>query len=496
MSRHRPLAVAILLALGLAPGQTSAKDSYFHAGFKQDDFGIAKKHAVTGSEKKPGDQGKVPGAEVKKPGSFGKGPGAEVKKPGGFGQGPGMGVKKPGDFGKDPGAEVKKPGGFDKGSGGSMVYESDQGGARQPAGRANQPTYDKEAGAYVWGDGTRVRATAPDGSVGKVNEKGDIVYSDGTTVVHGDDGSVTVHRPDGSSSSYEVDRSGAWQPAGRDNQPTYDKEAGAYVWGDGTRVRAAAPDGSLGKVNEKGDIVYSDGTTVVHGDDGSVTVHRPDGSSQTYTTNEDGSWSSSSDSGDDSSHTSDDSGSSSGSDSDSGSGSSDDKKGSDDSGGGDSNDSDSGSESDTESGSDDSADEKPEEGGSDKQDYGNGSHHDGPSATVEAILDRASGRRRDPESGQPEECEERGFGGGVVQPGAGGQGNCLPAGTPGIEPEERSTPDAGEAATDVDRRNRSRGDVRGRITQPGFGDFDRPGNDLPALSPFDRAPVTNPGEPR
>jgi len=140
------------------------------------------------------------------------------------------------------------------------------------------PQYDAsrgEHGAFVFSDGTSVRATDPSGKRGTVNPDGSISYSDGTRVTHdfesGDtklvhpDGTATVHS--GSGPQYDASRG----------------EHGAFVFSDGTSVRATDPSGKRGTVNPDGSISYSDGTRVTHdSESGDTKFVHPDGTSTVH----------------------------------------------------------------------------------------------------------------------------------------------------------------------------------------------------------------------
>lgn len=377
------------------------------------------------------------------------------------------------------------------------------------------PEWNESEGTYRWGDGTVARGVSPDGDVGKVNDKGDVVFRDGTTIVHTGDQEVVVHRPDGSATTRQANESGVWATTGStgapstggDNsfaeQPDYDSDTGSYGWSDGSNVTAFDNNGDMGKINEKGDVMFNDGTTIVHTGDGQIAVHRSDGSTETMETNDDGGWqstgsysyvseknskgsgeSSQSDGGSTGESQSDDSDQSTDSDSK-------DTKDSGGDSGGDDTESDGGdSSSDSDSDSDTDADDG--DTGS-KENYGDGSGGagQGPSTVVQAIVDRATGNNTTPESAVPEECGPGGSN--VGQPGL-GSGNCIPAGLPGISTEEEEeSPDAGSSAVDEDARRAGTGGSLGdRITQPGLGEQGMPVDDLPSQSQLDRSAVTNP----
>lgn len=108
-------------------------------------------------------------------------------------------------------------------------------------------------------NGQKVRATAPDGSRGKVDADGSVNYPDGTRVSVGADGSTVVTRPDGSSSS----------------QPPPD----SFELPNGQQVRATDPSGQRGKQNADGSVTYPDGTRVGMGNKGETFITRADGTS-------------------------------------------------------------------------------------------------------------------------------------------------------------------------------------------------------------------------
>ncbi len=113
--------------------------------------------------------------------------------------------------------------------------------------------------AFTLPNGQKVRATAPDGSRGKVNPDGSISYPDGTQVGVGTDDSTVVTRPDGSTSS----------------SPPPD----TFELPNGQQVRATDPSGQRGKQNADGSVTYPDGTSVGMGNGGETVITRPDGSS-------------------------------------------------------------------------------------------------------------------------------------------------------------------------------------------------------------------------
>jgi len=379
------------------------------------------------------------------------------------------------------------------------------------------PEWNESEGTYRWGDGTVARGVSPDGDVGKVNDKGDVVFTDGTTIVHTGDQEVVVHRPDGSATTRQVNENGVWATTGStggpatggDNsfaeKPNYDSDSGSYGWSDGSNVAAFDQNGDMGEINDKGDVVFNDGTTIVHTGDGQVAVHRSDGSTETMETNEDGTWQStgsysyvseknSKDSGESSQSGG---GSSSGGETqsdDNDQGSDDSSKDSKDSGSDSGGDDAEGGDSDSSSDSDSDTDTDSDDGDTGtKENYGDGSGGtgQGPSTVVQAIVDRATGNNTTPESAVPEDC---GPGGSTVgQPGL-GSGSCIPAGLPGISTEEEDeSPDAGSSAVDEDARRAGTGGSLGdRITQPGLGEQGIPVDDLPSQSQLDRSPVTNP----
>ena len=373
------------------------------------------------------------------------------------------------------------------------------------------PKLSEDGKSFSWGDGTQVRAIGPDGQVGTVNEKGDIIYADGTTVVHTGEGEIVVHRPDGSTRTMGggaqtnaannavapgdtgLEASAADQGYGGSgvDAPKLSEDGRSFSWGDGTQVRAIGPDGQVGTVNEKGDIIYADGTTVVHTGEGEIVVHRPDGSSRTM----------GGDSGNSNTQASADGSQSSGSkdtknqsqdtsDSDSGSDSSDNNGDDNDSGDESSGGEDSGESGEAEGGDD--ADQDTE--GSEYYGENSGGRRTGPSDVVQGVVDRVTGQSREVETGVPEPCSETG-GFGVTQPGPGGQGNCVPGHLPTVSAEndqQPDTPDAGSAADNDDARRATQRDIKGKITQPGLEGEGIPIEDLPSSSPLDRSPVVNP----
>ncbi len=470
------------------------------------------------AEPKPGADGGSAGDIFAGPGYASAGdPASAAPKPGGAGDVfAGPGYASPGDpasAAPKPGSKPTKPGSVVAPAAASEAAPTGSSGSAAGAG-VDQPEFDSDSGTYSWDDGTTVRGIGPDGEVGQVNDKGDIVFNDGTTIVHTGDQQTTVHRPDGSSRTYDANESGQWNPAGAGSagtapptgsgtaagtgidQPKLDSETGSYAWGDGTTVSGIGPEGDVGKVNDKGDIVFGDGTTIVHTGDGQVVIHNPDGSSDSYTADDQGRWHPDSGSGSSGSGGSSESssGGDSGSDSSSDSSdSSDDDGGSDDSSdsGDSAEDADAEAESsDAESGGDGDAETNTDGGES----YGepDTGHSTGPSSVVQGVLDRRTGT--EPETGVPENCDDTG-GSIVTQPGPGGSGNCIPGGLPGIsteEDEDTSTPDAGESADAEDARRAGGTDLGGRITQPGIAEQGIPVEDLPSHTPLDQSPVTNP----
>lgn len=390
-----------------------------------------------------------------------------------------------------------------------------------------------ENGNFVWSDGSTARGTDRSGGIGTVNEKGDVVYPDGTTAVHTGDREVTVHRPDGSSVTQRAGADGLWErtktrsahdyPSGSSvDAPYRDEDTGDFVYGDDTVVRGVGPDGQAGKINDKGDIQYADGTTVVHAGHNEVVVHRPDGSTRTRRMDENGRWQTVAatkvqDEGKGSDHKyvgpSHGSGSSGG-DGNSGSADGDSGKDTDDSGqdtdsngsGGSGNDSDdSGSAEGGEGNGDSGSSEESSDGGKDAEAetdgdsteyYGNGSggRSSGPSDVVQGIVDRATGQRVDPESAVPEPCgESSGFG--VTQPGPGSSGSCVPGHLPSVSTEndqQPDTPDAGASADADDLRRAGSTDIGGNITQPAIDEEGILMEDLPSGSALDQSPVVNP----
>ncbi len=397
--------------------------------------------------------------------------------------------------------------------------------------RVDAPVRDDSGEYFEYPDGSLVRAVGPDGQVGQVNDKGDIVYGDGTTIVHTGDQEITIHKPDGSSSTKQLDADGNWKPTDSRSAADYPRgtnvdvpvrsdNGDSFIYDDGSTVRAIGPEGDLGKVNDKGDIVFGDGTTIVHTGEQEITIHRPDGTSTTQRADENHQWrpvsgtkpytegkgsnekyvsttgGGSSGGGDNASGSADGSGSSSNDSNDSGSDGNDNSK--------DTKDSSSGNDSD-ESGSADggSSDTESSDSGEDADTEGKGKEYygesgsgrpTGPSGVVQGIVDRATGQSRDVETGVPQPCSESG-GFGVTQPGPGGSGNCVPGHLPTVSEEndqQPDTPDAGASADAEDARRAGGTDIGGRITQPGLGQEGIPVEDLPSQSALDQSPVVNP----
>lgn len=110
----------------------------------------------------------------------------------------------------------------------------------------------RQGDAYVYPDGTRVRATDPSGRAGEVRRDGSIRYSDGTTVSHDARiGDTKMMRGDG-----RVDTIPG-------NAPRRGED-GNFVFSDGTRIRGTDPSGQPGKVMADGSISYADGTRASH----------------------------------------------------------------------------------------------------------------------------------------------------------------------------------------------------------------------------------------
>jgi len=149
-----------------------------------------------------------------------------------------------------------------------------------PRTATSRPKYDAATDAFQFPDGTRVRAKGPDGQRGRVNDKGDIEYGDGTIITHDSaSGETDVIRPDGSHTTYG--HGGGASPMA--SRPKYNSRTDRFEFADGTQVRSRGPDGERGKVNDKGDIVYADGTIITHDDaTGETNVIRPDGSHTSY----------------------------------------------------------------------------------------------------------------------------------------------------------------------------------------------------------------------
>lgn len=382
------------------------------------------------------------------------------------------------------------------------------------------PRFDQDKNSFTWADGTRVDAIGPDGSVGEVNDKGDIVFDDGTTLTHTGQGRTSIYKPDGSpalvtstsnasshSTGASLDRGSSGTQAGVDS-PKYQDKDGSYSWSDGTSTAGMEESLQHGKVNEKGDIVLNDGTTIVHTGVGKVLVHEPDGSSREYVSDGLGGWTeldddggpvtgNSSGSGDNhSGQSSGQSGGSSEDDDSSGSSDSDTDNDNDDDSDSDKNgkgDSDADTETDT--GSEDSDTGDDTEKGKSKESYGEGSstYASGPNAQMQAIVDRATGNSTTPDSGVPEECGDSGIGGSVSQRGMGAS-DCILGGLPGISVEETEpeTPDASDSVISEDQRRAAGASISDQISQPGLQDSGLPIGDLPSHTPLDQAPVTNP----
>ena len=398
-------------------------------------------------------------------------------------------------------------------------------------GRVDAPVRDDSGEYFEYPDGSLVRAVGPDGQVGQVNDKGDILYGDGTTIVHTGNQEITIHKPDGSSSTQQLDADGNWKPTdsrsaedyprGTDvDVPVRSDTGDSYIYEDGSTVRAIGPEGDLGKVNDKGDVVFGDGTTIVHTGDQEITIHRPDGTSTTQRPDENGQWrpvsgtkpytegkgsnekyvstagDASSGGGDSGSGSADGSGSSSNDSNDGRSDGNDNSEDTKDSSSG--NDSDESGSADGGSSEGDSSDssEDADTEGKGKEYYGEGGsgRNTGPSGVVQGIVDRATGQSRDVETGVPQPCSESG-GFGVTQPGPGGSGSCVPGHLPTVSEDndqQPETPDAGASADAEDARRAGSSDISGRISQPGLGEEGVPVEDLPSQSALDRSPVVNP----
>lgn len=329
-----------------------------------------------------------------------------------------------------------------------------------PAGGVDTPVRSEGGDSFVYGDGTTVSAYGPDGNVGKVTSKGDVVYADGTTIVHTGEGEITEHRPNGASVTRTVDESGQWHN---------DSATKPFVYGSGGNDKFAA--------NDKYDSGSADGSQGAAGSGGTG----PRGGSGSS------SGSSGSSSGSSSSNDSDSSSSSS-DDNDNDSGGSSGGKDPDDSGSADGGSSDGGDA--------ESTDDADAEGEGTEYYAENGSGATGgPSDTVQAIVNRVTGQTREIQTGVPEPCEESaGFG--VSQPGPGGKDNCIPGHLPGVSEDndqQPDTPDAGTSAQAEDARRAGNNDIAGSITQPGLGEQGIPLEDLPSGDPLDQAPVVNPG---
>lgn len=371
------------------------------------------------------------------------------------------------------------------------------------------PKYDSGKDVFRHADGSVTRGSDPRGNTGKVSDKGDIVYSDGTSVSQ-----------DPATGNRFVNNAGGRRAPGA---PDYDAVNDEFVYDDGSRVRGSDPMGNVGKVNEKGDIVYNDGTMVVRDPaSGRTTVIRPgapgsqsgqqggpvswgkgtQGGSASGTGYGGGHGSQGGDKGKDNSgkdssqqHGSNSAGKDKGKDNSG----SDDKGGKDDKGSNDKSDKDSGSkDSGSDSGSKDtggkdSGKDDSKDAGADKRvAAGQGGASGGPSSMVQDIVDRRTGKKRDPESVGPGEgdagCTNDGQPGGVDP----AQGGCNGAGSlPTISTEGQGSSNIGFVPPGATRSVRGGADPD-CFNPEGCGGL-VPGR---TLDPFDRSAITNPGEPR
>jgi hypothetical protein len=110
----------------------------------------------------------------------------------------------------------------------------------------------RQGDAFVYPDGTRVRAVDPNGKAGTVQRDGSIRYSDGTVVSHDSaSGDTKFSRGDG-----RVETIPGSAPTRGDN--------GNFVFSDGTQIRGTDPSGQPGKIMADGTISYADGTRASH----------------------------------------------------------------------------------------------------------------------------------------------------------------------------------------------------------------------------------------
>lgn len=370
------------------------------------------------------------------------------------------------------------------------------------------PKYDSDKGTFRHADGSETRARDPGGNVGKLSDKGDIVYSDGTSVTQ-----------DPNTGNRFVNQGSGRRAPGA---PDYDAATNEFVYADGMRVRGSDPGGNVGKVNEKGDIVYNDGTMVVRDPaTGQTTVVRPGSpgsqpgqpaiwgkgnGSATAGGGSDGRGTTASSGGKDSGNpdkgqgsrdtggkddkgNSSDAGDTGGKDS-GGQDSGKDDSGSKDTGGKDSGSSDTGSK---DTGGKESGAEGGKDAGADKRVVaGQGGTGGGPSSMVQDIIDRRTGKKRDPEPTGPDGadpgCSNDGQPG-SVDPAQGG--GCRGTG---------SLPTISTAGQGSNVGFAPPGSVRGigGGANPDCFNPDGCGGLLPGrtLDPFDRSSTTNPGAPR
>lgn len=374
------------------------------------------------------------------------------------------------------------------------------------------PKYDSGKDVFRHADGSVTRGSDPRGNTGKVSDKGDIVYSDGTSVSQ-----------DPATGNRFVNNAGGRRAPGA---PDYDAVNDEFVYDDGSRVRGSDPMGNVGKVNEKGDIVYNDGTMVVRDPaSGQTTVIRPGapgsqagqqggpvswgkgtqggsgtgyGSGQASQGGDKGNSKDSGGKGDKDSgqqHGSNTSGKDKGKDN---SGSGDkggkDDKGSNDKGDKDSGGKDSGSDSGSkDTGGKDSGKDDGKDAGADKRvAAGQGGAGGGPSSVVQDIVDRRTGKKRDPDPVGPGEgdagCTNDGQPGSVDP----AQGGCNGTGSlPTISTEGQGSSNIGFVPPGATRSVRGGADPD-CFNPEGCGGL-VPGR---TLDPFDRSAITNPGDPR
>ncbi|GAB4345629.1 MAG: hypothetical protein Kow006_02970 [Gammaproteobacteria bacterium] len=328
------------------------------------------------------------------------------------------------------------------------------------------PVYDKERDAFVYSDGSAVRGTDPNGNVGRVNEAGDIEYSDGTVYSHDSrSGSSVIQRPDGTTR-------------------VIDAQGGELTVGGGMEVSTS---GGGTKVHDP-----KSGVTAVFG--GNAPEYSPSGAKDDQGAGDRGAGNRGQ------------SGEASGGDTDSGSGSSSNDDGGKDSGSG--NDSTDNQESDSSADSGEDGGDAGGEGGegdqgNDAQGEGGDQYRSGVAtsgggpragAVLDDVIARARGERSDPESGVPD-CAPAGSGpgGSVTQPAGGEAAGPCPPGGHGVSTEEGGAP----AVVFEGASRQGRGRPGGTVVDPVDRDIETGVGDIEgAFNPFDRSPVVNPGPPR